>query len=232
MAVTKNELVFDLLNIARGGLQGADEHISEAQVSFWIDNVRARLIRNDLEKRRSMNPDIIQTLGCVDVSQVDASSCGCINTECEVITTDALVPRPLEVGSRNLITSVGPINLTDPRYNLVPYERAIWANPNKYSYKIPVAFQHDGYIYIIGEDVESLEKINIQGIFETPADVKTFITCSGDTCYDDDQPYPIARYMIEDLKKMILDVDFRTAVSAPTDTQGDSSHKVEPNIQQ
>ena len=231
MAVTKNQLVFDLLNIVRGGLQGDDELISEEQVSFWIDNTRARLIRNDLDKKRSLNPDLIQTLGCVDVERVDASECGCVNTGCEVTRTVNKIPTSLEIAQRNLITSVGSIVTTDRRFNFVPYSRAIWANPNSFSYSIPVAFLHNQYMYIIGPGAELLEKINIQGVWESPEELKSFLTCEEEPCYTDDSPYPISRYMIEDMKKMILETNFGIAATAPSDSQGDSSHKVEPNVQ-
>lgn len=223
----------DLLNIVRGGLQSNSEQISEKQVSFWVDNTRVKLIRQDIDKRHSINPDLVQSLGCVEVELVDGSECGCKVTGCSVVKTKQQIPPTIETYYRNLITRVGPVQSTAVAYSFIPYEQAIWAGNNPYTSKIPKAFLHNGFMYVVGKriQIKYLKYINIQGIFENPEDIASFQTCDGDACYTVNSKYPISASMIEDLKKMILDTNFRIAATAPTDKLGDGEHNVEQNTE-
>jgi len=228
---TKNHIVFDLLNSARGGKQSDDENISLRQVGFWVDNTRALLIRRDLEKNRSINPDMIQTLGCVDVAPIDASECPCNPSGCTVLRTVQKIPNAIELHSKNLITRVGPALVGSIPFSLIPYSRAQFAGSNKFTKKFIKAFQHNGYIYLIGDNplLITLEKISIDGVFENPSEVGEFTTCAGQSCYTEDDEYPISAWMIEPLKEMINKNNFRIAIAAPTDSSGNASHNVTPN---
>jgi len=228
---TKNHLVFDLLNSARGGKQSDDENISLRQVGFWVDNTRALLIRRDLEKNRSINPDMIQTLGCVDVAPIDASECPCNPSGCTVLRTVQKIPNAIELHSKNLITRVGPALVGSIPFSLIPYSRAQFAGSNRYTRKFIKAFIHNGYVYLIGDNptLITLEKIAIDGVFENPEELGEFSTCSGQPCYSDDDEYPISAWMIEPLKEMINKNNFRIAITAPTDTAGNATHDVSNN---
>ena len=52
---TIKEIVYDIKNIVRGGLQSDDEMISDRQIEFQINSIRAQLIRQDINKRRSIS---------------------------------------------------------------------------------------------------------------------------------------------------------------------------------
>lgn len=233
MSVTKNHLIFDLLLTVRGGAISNSEQISENQVGFWIDNTRVKLIRQDIDKRHSINPDLVQSLGCVEVELTDGSECGCKTTGCSIVKTKLQIPKAIETYYRNLITRVGPVQSTAIAYSFIPYEQAIWSGNNPYTSKIPKAFLHNGFMYVVGkrQQIKYLKYINIQGIFESPEDVSSFQTCDGDSCFTVDSKYPISAAMIEDLKRMILEANFRIAATAPTDHSGDSKHDVQQNIE-
>ncbi len=226
--VTKQHLIMDLLLICRGGAVANSESISEDQVSFWIDNTRARLIRNDIEKGHSLNPALVQSLGCVEIALVDQSECPCQVVGCSILRSVLPIPNAIEVYHNTLITRVGPVQISSLEYSVISFEQASWIGNNPYTKKITRAFFHNGYLYLISKN-RAIKYINIQGVFEYPEDVANFTTCDGDVCYDENSDYPIANYMIEDLKKMILDTDFKIAVSSPTDKTGDQSHNVESN---
>lgn len=229
--ITKNHLIFDLLNSARGGKQSDDENISLRQVGFWIDNTRALLVRRDLEKNRSINPDMIQTLGCIDVAPVDASECPCNPAGCTILRTVEKIPNAIELHSKNLITRVGPALVGSTPFSLIPYSRAQFAGSNKFTKKFIKAFIHGGYIYLIGDNpmLLTLEMISIDGVFENPESLGSFSTCEGQPCYTDDDEYPISAWMIEPLKELINKNNFRIAISSPTDSSGNASHNVTPN---
>ncbi len=229
--ITKAHLIFDLLNIVRAGMQLNSEPISEEQVSFWIDNTRALFIRRDLDKKRSINPDIIQTL-CIDLQLADASDCPCEVVGCTILKSVLPIPPAIELSYRNLIINAGPIDLTKPRFSFLPYNRAIWYNPNKYSKKIPAAFLHNGYLFIIASNntIDMLEVCTMDIVLERPEDAGLF-TCSGTPCWSVNTNYPISAVMIEDCKAFIIQNNLKIEAVAPSDSTGDQSFSLQQNLE-
>ncbi len=80
---TLNEIAYDLLSIVRPQLSD-DNDIDIRQIKFWIRNQRALWLRNELNRKRSIDEDVIQTL-CVDIEEVDASDCCDITIDCSVL---------------------------------------------------------------------------------------------------------------------------------------------------
>jgi len=230
--VTKNHLVFDILNTVRGGKQSDDENISLRQVGFWVDNTRSLLIRRDLEKNRSVNPDLVQTLGCLEVVPVDASECNCYAAGCTILRTVKKIPNTIELHNKNLITRVGPAIVGSTPFSFIPYSRAQFAGNNRFTKHIPKAFLHNEYIYIIADSdvVNTIELISLDGVFQYPEEVAEFCTCEGEPCYTEDTLYPVSAWMIEPLKEMIFNTNIRLAAQAPTDDTGNADHDTQPNV--
>lgn len=203
--VTKRQLIYDIKEIMfPKGTQNTD--IPEEQISYWIDNARAILIRQDYEKKRSINQDNVQSLGCVELCQVDESECPCLVTGCYILRTKVCIPRTIETYQKNMFTRIGPISLNAKPYPMVDYHRVPWLNKDKFTKKITKSFLHNGYIYLVSN--EQLEAfINIQGIFEDPTEVSAFTNCDGSSCFNIDSEYPISRHMIEPLKQLVMETN-------------------------
>ena len=219
---TQNEIIFSLLNTVRAGKQSNSELISEEQLSWEIDNTRAKLIRNDQMKNRSINPDLIQTL-CINLEIADKSDCPCEITGCTILKSTLPIPPAIELGSRNMIISVGSIDLTKPRFNLMPYDRAIYYNPNRFSNSIPGAFIHNSYLFIVANTnkIDMLEVCTMNIVLERPKDAALFY-CSGTQCYTVDSKYPVSAAMIPDIQNILL----TTILKVPTDSTGDLKHNI------
>ena len=233
--VTKRKLTYDILNIIRGGKQSDDENISHRQVGFWIDNTRALLIKRDLDKGRTINPDLVQTI-CAEVIQVDGAECGCLTAGCTILRTKDKIPTSLEVHSKNMIMRVGPAVVGSTPFSFISYQKAQFSGNNKYTKNITKAFLHNGYIYLIGTSntLSFLKYISIDLVFEYPEEAANYSLCDTDSspCYTDDSRYPIAAWMIEPLKEMVFNLNVKLAASSPTDNSGNADHDVEPNISQ
>lgn len=228
---TARELIYNIKNILRGGVQSDTELVSDRQVLFWINNTRSTLIRQDINKRRSISDNIRQSF-CMDVSEVDASVCCGITVDCKVVRTDLQLPSFLESDHKDLLTKVGPVNILGPSFTLIPFNRAAWVGNNKYSKNGKYAFLRDGYIYLLGEDVDLITKISVEGVFEDPTVLADFIDCStGSSCFSLDSEYPLSNWMIEPLTQMILASNGKVIVQSPTDVSGDIKHNVQPNTQ-
>jgi hypothetical protein len=229
--ITKNKLVYDLVNILRGGIQSDDEIVSLRQVGFWVDNTRAELIRQDLEKKRSISDNITQSLGCVSVSLVDSSVCPCrISSGCTIMRTVERIPTTIELYNRNLLTRVGPAIIAQRAYTIVSYQRASTFGNGKYNKNEVGVFLHDGYLYLINADPE-LSYISVEGVFEEPSEAAKYFTCEGEPCYTDDSRYPISATMVELMKQRILATNIKFITQGFPDSNGDGDSKVQPNIE-
>jgi len=227
---TLTEIAYDLQNIARGGVISDDELMSMDQFKFWIHNTRAMLIRQDLSKRRTISDNIKQVLNCVKMEKVDASLCCSITTDCPILRSEARIPQPVELPSRDMILEVRPIKITSTSFHFIPYNRIAWAGNNRYTKELTFAFLLDGHMHVMGKDMELLEKIAIVGIFADPTELASFTDCQDKPCFDEDNiDYPISPHMIETMKNMIMVNNIKIMSTAPTDTQGNSKHDLRPN---
>ncbi len=228
---SKQEIIFSLLNVARGGRQSNEEQISESQISWEIDNTRAKLIRQDQNKNRSINPDLIQTL-CIDLDLADASDCPCEIVGCTILKSILPIPPAIELNARNLVISVGPIDLSRPRFNLIPYDRAIYYNPNKFSNSITGCFIHNSFLFVIAktEKINMLEVCTMNIILERPEDAQNF-TCSGTPCYTVDSKYPVSAAMIPDIQNIILSTILKIESTALREKTGDGSADLKSPIE-
>lgn len=229
--ITLNQLSYDLINIVRGGISSDDELISQRQIKFWIHNTRAQLITQDISKHRAIPDNIIQDLGCINVSATDASLCCNVQTGCTVTRTDVPIPNLIATSTRELLTRVGPVDITASPYTIVPYQRAAWLGSGAWTKKFYFAYLYKNYIFIVGPKSDYFKKINIQGVFENPTDVSIYNNCSGMPCYTDDSEYPIKISHIETMKQMILQNNFRIESLAPTDVTGDAKANLKSTIE-
>lgn len=222
--ITLNQLVYDLGNIKASGVQSDDELLSPRQIKFWILNTRATLIRQDVgNKKRSISGNIIQSLGCVPVVYSDAAQCCGLSIGCSVLRTVNKIPRPIELQYRDLLTRIGPVDITKPGYSIIEYSRAPFISTK---YNIPDAFYHNEYVFVLNPP-PLIEYINIQGVFEDPTEAAKFTHCDGTQCYSDDDSFPISDHMVETMKQLIKEVDLKTIISVPTDYSGDAKGKAD-----
>jgi hypothetical protein len=218
--ITLKELAYNLINVVRGGKISDDDKLSLRQVEFWIHTMRSKLIRQDLDKGRTVSDNIKQTLSCLEVVQVDLSTCCKVRTGCFGYRTKVRLPSPIELGKRDLITSVGPASVTEPRFTLIPYQRAAYSAQNAKSISTKVFF-HDGYLYFINAP-DGLELVSVDLVAEDPTDLAKYTSCSGDQCYTDESKYPISAYMVDTLNTLIIEAYLKIEASAKGDNTNDA----------
>ncbi len=219
--ITFDKLAYSMLDQIRGGLLSDDEAISLRLVKYWINNTRSMLIRQDLDKGKSISASIIQTISCLELIEVDASTCPCsIPVGCTIMRTVRKIPKPIETAQRDLIVRVGPINMTARAFTLINQFRASWSGYSRFNIN-PKAFYRDEYIWVLNAP-DGLKYATVQGVFENPEDLASYVSCSNTPCYTDSDPYPINAWMINAMEKIIMENNFRIAVSMPTDDRGNA----------
>lgn len=221
-----NKIAYSILENVRRDISD-DEFISLRQVKDDIHTLRALFLRNELNKSRSIDPAIVQDLGCVGLEYADPADCCNISTDCLVLRTNRDIPKTIERHHSHTITRVGPVNKTSISFNIIPYERAPYVSFNRFSSREIFAYLLNDRIYLVSSNKVNLllEKINIRGVFEDPTEAGSFEDCDSKTCYTDDGEYPLNRWM----EKSIIDEltnKYLTVSASPKDDKNDANSNI------
>lgn len=225
---TLNELVFSILDTVRP-LNQTNSEITEELVKFHIKNVRAQLAKQSLSKNGTLANQWFQSLGCIDLVESDPSECCAFPTGCIILRTDVAVPNTIE-GATNLLSRVGPVDITEKPYQYVEFERVPFEGTNKYTKNLIKWFvgSNDNHIYLLINNSNylamGLEVIHVHGVFEDPEQLVDFQQCStGEACFSADSKYPIPDSMIPTLIEMVIKKFILPQSQAPIDSSNDSS---------
>lgn len=221
-----NEIAHDLLGIVRPQLSD-DSDIDLRQIKFWIHNQRALFIRNELNRSRTIDPDIIQTL-CVELEQVDSSDCCGITLDCPILRSTVELPDTIELHNLQGITRVAPINVKSEPFSHVEKDRIPFVAHARFTGNMVFTFRHKGYIYVYTKNPRyaNLSNISVSLVAEDPSTAGAFNDCSesGEACYTDDMDYPIKAWMIPGLKQSILQSNLMITAQAEVQQTDDANN--------
>jgi hypothetical protein len=185
-----------------------DSVFSELYYTDLINEQRSLFIRNEYNKQREIDPNVQQTLGCVELELVDPHNC-CVTVPvgCKIRRSKLQIPNTIEFHHSKGITSVGPVDITKKRFSLINMERVPYIGHGRTNQRAFYAFLHDQYIYVVSRDpnVNLLQYIMIKGIFEDPTSLGDFINCeTGQSCWSPNDIYPLNQWMWAYMKPQIL----------------------------
>lgn len=220
-----NHIAYDILNIATSGSTPIDFKIDLNQILYWIDQYRAMLISQALQKKETITDSWIQSISCLDLIEVDKSECCEIETDCKILRTQLSIPETVEARSANTIVRV--LKPNGNHISEVNPSEARYTKYTKYGNIGTKWYFKNGYIYII--DDEYLEKITVYGIFDRPSDLADYVSCDGSTCYTPDDEYPCTMKMAKDITGIILKERVYPYLQLPQDTSNDANQQ--PNQQ-
>lgn len=218
--MTLNQISYDLLSLVTHGEVTDDNSLSLLQLEFWVATTRAELIRQSYNKGQSINSDVAQTISCLKVIQIDASECPCEITGCTILRTEREVPTMVETNQMNLLMQVSSNLIGSKPFTIIPYSRAAYINKSKFGKLGTKVFLHNRYLYILTDTY--IESINVTGVFNDPKELAAYKSCSGEPCYSEDSYYPISAHMINTLKRMIMDTNFKVYMNTKEDTKNDA----------
>lgn len=225
---TLDELSYNILNIARGGLSSDDDRLNIRQIKFWIKYYRAYFVKQlslkeSLRDVAILDPQLVQDLGCLHLEEVDKADC-----------PDALwgqnikrveVPKLIDIPLDKSITFVGLIDKITP---------IIIGNPNTSYFKSHQRFTGNmrrayfigKYLYVTDPFNEDICKVNVRGIFDDPTQV-SYTDGDGDVqCYKDDEEYPMPMSFIPEITTAIMQRELQMTINGTNDEINDSR---EPN---
>lgn len=218
MSATLKEISYNILNMYRGGRSSNNEHISIEQVMFNVKHYRAMLIRRDFQRNGRITRHFEQDLGCIPLTQVNASVCCGLPLDCVVSRTTMKIPRTVRFNYMDAIT-----HIADPTgLNTIPLVDSIavqFLPFDKYTKGDRKAYMIEDYLYIYNPD--GMDMVNIRGILEDPEEAALF-DCDGSNCYDDKQPFPMSMDLITAITDELLKGTMMMLPQTTSDTENDA----------
>lgn len=209
--MTLNQLIDDILLEARNSNISESEQLSRHQIELWIKTYRAFLIKQDLDKGRTINPLYIQTMK-VHISKVED------NPGYYEFKSDEELPKLIDLNYKT-----GVVAVKDMHGNIIQFgseTKMKLQKYRKYTCSDYIAYIKNNYIYLKGTDL--LEYINLDVIVEDPTNIKM--------CYNpDEDEYPLPAAMWATVKQLIFTRDIPTLLKTITDVTNDSKDDTKNN---
>lgn len=212
-----NQLVDDVLLEARNNQITESEKLSRHQIELWIKSYRAMLIKQDIDKGRTVNPMYTQNIQMhLDKTEDETGHFEYIG--------DVELPTLIDFNYKP-----GVVSVKDMFGNIIQLgheTKMKFQKYRKYTCKDYIAYVKGNRIYVEG-DANQLEYIEVEIIAEDPTELKP--------CYDPDKDeYPLPAAMWGTIKDLIFQKDFRTMSTQPSDVTNDSKDDTQnaynPNV--
>jgi hypothetical protein len=211
----------------------SDASFSSLYYTDLINEQRALFIRNEYNKKRTLDPNVQQTIPCLSLELVDPHNC-CVEVPvgCKILRTVQPLPNTIEFHHKKAITSVGPVVITAKRFTLIDYSRVPYIGEGRTTKTAIYAFLYDNYIYIISKDpaVNLLESIAVRGIFEDPTALADLTSCEGKPCWSTSDIYPLNQWMWPYVKEAVLQQLFRKLQLPLDDTNNANDDKLDTQM--
>lgn len=200
-----NQLIDNILLIARNSNVAESEHLSRIQIEKWIIAYRAMLLKQDIDKGYDIDSMYTTTIGPIHLNRIES-----IPGRFTYVSDTEL---PKLVSSHN---NNGLCNVKDLFGNLIQvgdqtkakYQKYRKATCNDY-----IAWLSNNRIYIQG-DSNKLEYIQVEVVLEDPTEEQE--------CFDPDSEFPIPSAKIPTITQLIMDNELKVLTAMPSDTTNDS----------
>lgn len=198
--MTLNEMVDNVLLIARNNNIAESEHLSRAQIEKWILSYRAMLIKQDIDKGRDVNELYLTTIEPIHLDR-EENSPGHFT-----YVGDKELPKLIDFNFRP-----GVIAVRDMFGNIIQLGSHTKAKLQKYrkaTCKDYIAWVKNNKVYVEG-DSNQLDYISVDVIAEDPTELNA--------CFDPDSDFPIPAAMIPTITQMIMERELRIMLAMPSD---------------
>ena len=208
-----------------------DDQLDDRLMKDWIKDQRALWLRNEMNKPRSVDEQIIQTLGCVPLEVADKSSCPSYLTDYHILQTNVDIPKTIELNNGDGIIEIGYVDKMAYPTSYVTLQRLRFAGNGKFNRNIIHVARHGQRILLkttagAQNYGNYLRYLRIRGVFEDPEAVANFTHVNGDPCYSDSDDFPMNRWMWNYIKEAIKQANFKELITAPTDEINDASENL------
>ena len=216
-----SEITYDLFEVIRGASIIDDEKIDKRLLINWINNQRSTFIKRQLDKGETLDNNLLQTeIGTLEI--IDSSLEATLNSFKNILRTTTVIIPTIELRHSNAILEVSSPDVLENTFSLIPFDQLRWSGNSKFNSKQWFVAIRNGYYYVKSGMNNltpfTLSKIYIQGIFQNPTEISTFVIKTSN--------YPINRNILEYLKVEILKTNVLNLLQLPSDTSNDGSGEI------
>ena len=208
VGLTAREIVQNFKNLYQAGRSDDDTRISDRQWLFNLDQHRAQLIRQQVEKGQAVNEYNVQALAVPVPKQ-----------RCGRWFTDQPLPAAVEVYRQNLYTFVGTAG--GHAFQHTTAQKAEWEQYARYTARKPKWYQLGNTLYLVTPPSPSLNLIAVRAVFENPRQALVYAGTVLDPLDYLNFEYPISRSCLDTLYAMLTSRELKLAWTLPYDYQND-----------
>lgn len=216
---TLKELTYNVLNIARGGLSSDDDRLNERQIAFWIGYYRARKIYEESRGGRSIDPQLLQDLGCLELKKVDKANCPEVLWGCGV--KRVAIPKVVDLPKNRGIAWIGLVDKQEPIILSSP-DVLYFRDKQRFTGNMRKAYFIGGYLYVTDALNEDIKWINVRGVFDDPLAIETKDADGNGQCITWEDEYPMPEHYISDIVQRIMQYELNMSIRAVNDEVNDS----------
>lgn len=203
--MTLNEIIDNILLIARNNNVAESEHLNRAQIEKWVIGYRSMLIKQQIDKGRDVSEAYLTTIEPIHLDREETVP-GYFT-----YVGDKELPKLIDFNYRP-----GVINVRDMFGNIIQIGSRTKAKLQKYrkaTCKDYIAWVKNNRIYVDG-DSNQLEYISVDVIAEDPTELNA--------CFDPDGEFPIPSAMIPVITQMIMQRELSVMITMPSDDSNDA----------
>lgn len=204
-----NTIIQDILLEARQNNIAESDQLNDTQIEQWIIEYRAFLLKQDIDRGRDINPDYIQSIDNIPITNKNSSNTTMWEDGFLLYKTTIDIPNGIDFHFEDNILSIR--DQYGAKIQLMSEKRALMQQSRRYTRRDTVAFKKDKRLFLIGNDVEG--SINIRMVAEDPMDPAFGLSA--------DDRYPIPANMVPTLKELIMKKEL--GYSAKSDKTNDGS---------
>jgi hypothetical protein len=208
------------------GISSDDTTVDERLIIDLLNQARAVALRQELNKARTPDDTIIQTLGCVPMEFVEGSHCPNVPVGCKILKSVCEIPDTIELHHTDGIISIGSPLITHNFFSYIPYSRVPLLGYNRFSKNLIYAFLLNNFLYIYSPGNSKfglIESVAVRGIFEDPTKASKFKCNEGKPCFTYDDNYPISTWMYEAMVRPIVMQQLAVKLQMPIDTENNAA---------
>lgn len=225
-----NELVYQIYEALM--INSDDTTLDRRLIESIINEERSLFIRREHNKNRSIDDNIIQDLGCVELIQVSPTSPECcdIQVGCEILRTKQQLPNAIELYQDKMITRIAPITLNSLPFHLMDLDAVPYFGNGRFNKNQVGVFIRNNYLYFISKSpkIQLMDIVNVQGVWEDPREAARFKTCDGKVCWTPDSKYPLNTWMWADPIKVRVLEKLRSRLSLAKDETNNAQDNTSP----
>jgi len=215
-----SKIIQNLQELRSKFLQSDDNPLSDRQMLFLVNQYRAQLIRQDVEKGRPLSPFLQQELP-LTLEKIDSSIVANLG-DC-ILASTITIPKPVEGYTQDYITYVGSPDMEE-RYSELNLASLGSVKHTKYATKVPRYFIRENKLFLKYPLTLTTSKILIKGVFDEP-EVVAKLAGKLPPFTGMNWDYPISAMMVGIITKMLEESEFKFSFQIPADNENDGSQQ-------